>query len=160
VQQPERAVEDVHENGAGELAILGRAGEPTLDRLDVPVCELVPDEPTAALGQIAQTHAGAPFVRGPDTAVRRAVANHRWTQWAERRVRLGDRRVEPREDPVVRGRQMRAVDCAQRTDRIGSDVGQQEPTDVPELRREVAAGREGFFELVVVEDHVGAEPHS
>jgi hypothetical protein len=159
VQESQRAVEDVDENRACHLAIVAMGAQPALDRLQVPIGELVPDEATRAFCQIAQPHAGASLVLPPHPSVTPS-ARRRRPQRSERCVGLDDRGVKSPQHPVVGAREPRPVDVAKPADRIGSDVREQEPADVPELRGEIAAGRERLIELVRIENHVRAESHS
>src|SRR5688572_7445517 len=100
MKEPKRRVEDVHENGTGDLAILPIVAEPTLDRLEVPIRELVPHEAARALGEIAKSHAGAQLVLPPHATVAR-WARRRRPEGAECRIRFGDCRVQTPEHPVI-----------------------------------------------------------
>ena len=141
VQQPQRHVEGPEHDGARHIAAGRVAVEPRLDRLDVPVGEVAPEEVVDRGGRLVEPE---PLVGLGGAS--RTVASHRAMIHRSASVSSSGaqrRRGEPGERPG------RAV-----------EVGQDEAAGVPELVGEVAPGRERGLEVVGIEDHVGAHRHA
>src|SRR6266404_6983051 len=65
VQQSERVVEDVREDRTCDLAIAARRTDATLGSLEIPVCDIVPDEAPCCLRVFAQTKPRVTLFRAP-----------------------------------------------------------------------------------------------
>ena len=153
VQQAERAVERVHEHRARRLAVIPVLRETRLDRLEVPVRELVPHESSCGLGVVVEPQ--SPWCAPPRSSARcsdgRGRARRRTRRWRRRDARESS-------DPHATDDPGRSRTSA-RTG-VAADVRQQEAADVPELRDEVPARGERLLEIVGIEDDVDAKAHA
>src|SRR2546426_676282 len=116
-------------------SVRGRSGarrQGGLHRLDIPVGQLLPRELEAAFRRLIQP------------------------ELLERPGRLGDRGLEPRQDPAIGKGERLHVDRLDRLHRL-RELREHESPDVPQLVGEVAAGREGGVEVIRVEDQVRPE---
>ena len=100
MQKAQRAVEDVEQHGARDLAIvrLGVGSEPSLHGFEIPIGELIPHEPARGLGVLVETQPGVPLVSAPVPAVG-IIGGLRRLQRAQRPIALGDRSIEALEHP-------------------------------------------------------------
>src|SRR4029079_11024769 len=78
-------------------------------------------------------------------------------QGPERAVAFGDGRVETVEHPRSVDVEAMRVDLGERTDGRVPEVGEKKAADVPELRREVPAGRKRLLEIRGIENDVRSE---
>ena len=86
MQQPQRVVEHVREDGARDFTVGFRSTDPRLRALEIPIRELVPDKAARRFGILAESKARVPLFDPPFSFL--------WSRWTERRVAFQDRRVE------------------------------------------------------------------
>src|SRR5712671_4625631 len=134
VQQSERVVEEVSEDRARDLTIAARRTDATLRSLEIPVCNIVPDETSRGLRVFAQTKPGVTLFRAPFSFL--------GSRRPERCIGLQNRGVQSAEYPAIGQRELVVTKLVDASHRGSADVGEQESSDVPELCREVSPWRE------------------
>ena len=129
-------------------------GEPRLDRLEIPVGELVPHEAARRLGVLVEPQPGVALVRRVQRAVASGAAGP--SAASHSAIAASSARGSMRRRASARRDRCSASGC---TGSVPTFV-EQEAADVPELRDEVAARRERLLEVVRVEHDVGAQAHA
>ena len=153
LQQSQRIVEGVHQHGARHLGIGSAGTDPRLDRFKIPVRQFIPDKTTCRIRVRIESHASRALSLGPATA-------GTGTHGPERRIGVGNRRVESIEDPTVSNRQRLRWNCMQRLHRFRTHFRKQETSDVPQLRQKIPSRREALLKIGGIEQHIHAQPHA
>src|SRR5450756_237142 len=148
MQQSQCVVEHVREYRARDLAVAAQRTDAALGGLEVPVRDVVPDETARGFSEFAEAKPRITLVRPPLSFL--------WPRLAERRIALENRGVEPSEYPPVGKRELVVGELVHASHRGSADVDEQESSDVPQLRREIAAGRERALEVLMVEHQIRA----
>src|SRR5688572_16252266 len=98
MQQPQRVVEDVSQYRTRHFAVVSGCSDSSLRGLEVPIGDVVPDEPPRSLGVFAQAQSGVALLRTPFVLFR--------SRGTERKIAFQDRGVEPPQYPPVRKGQL------------------------------------------------------
>ena len=160
MQQPQRTVEHVHEHGTRRLAVvgIGICAEPNLDRLEIPIGELVPHEAARGLRELVEAHPRGSLLVAPHAAVRGGETSTLGRlERPDSGVALRNRHIETVEDPRVGEREASGIDLGDRPHRCIPDIREEEASDVPQLRCEVAARRKRLLDVGRIQDDIGAE---
>ena len=142
----------MHQHCPRDVGISTTRAEPRLHRLEVPVRQFIPDKAPRRVRVRIQPHAGRTLGLCPSAA---GTGTHR----TERRVGFGNRHVQSIENPPIGDRQRLSWNCVQRLHRFSANFRQQKPSDVPQLRKKVAARRKALFQVGRIEQHIHAQPH-
>jgi hypothetical protein len=112
MQQSQRGAKNVNHDGARDVAILARAREAQLHRLDIPVSELIPDEAPRGLRVLAETESCAELLLRPHSVARPA--------WPKCGIAFRDCHVEAMENPAVGSGERALIEIGNRFYRVAS----------------------------------------
>src|SRR6185312_7174391 len=114
--------------------------------------QLVPHETPRCLGVLVQSQSSVQLAPIPCGAG--------GTRRAQCSVAFRNRDVETVENPAIGAREPRVLDVAYRSDGLVTNLSEKEASDVPELRREIAAWRERTVQITRIEHQVRTHAHS
>src|SRR5437762_5482430 len=123
MQQSQRMIERVGEHRASNFAVVTGNPDSALRRLEVPVCQIVPDESARSLGVLAESE--------PDVALLGSPLALPGPRRTESGVALQNRCVESAEYPAIGKGELTVAQLIDAPDRRASNICQEESTDVP-----------------------------